>query len=148
MSATEKQRVIELIEQPLRREGCELADLSLSRYKTSVMLKLYVYSVNPITLDECARISRIVGDVIDGTDMFERGYTLEVSSPGLSRPLTTAKDFKYRAGETVEISFADRSRKAVRAEIVSADEAAVVFCSDDETFTVPLAEIEKAKIVF
>ncbi len=86
--------------------------------------------------------------MIDGTDLFEGGYTLEVSSPGLDRPLTTARDFRYRIGETVKIEFVDPKRKAVTAEIVSATEDPVEFRNADGEFTLPLVEIERAKIVF
>ncbi|MCM2272032.1 MAG: ribosome maturation factor RimP, partial [candidate division Zixibacteria bacterium] len=88
------------------------------------------------------------GEVIDGTDLFERGYTLEVSSPGLDRPLTTARDFRFRIGETVKIGFVDPKRKAVTAEIISTTGDAVVFRNATGEFTLPLVEIDKAKIVF
>lgn len=140
--------MIELIEGPLSLEGCEVADLSLSRYKSSVTLKVYVYASDGVTIDRCARLSRIIGDVIDGTDMFAGGYTLEVSSPGLSRPLTTARDFRYRTGETVAVTFVDPERKPLTAEIVSADEESVQLRNSEQTFSVPLSDIEKAKIVF
>ena len=143
-----KQRVLELIEPSLAAEGYEVADIVLSRYKNKVTLKLFVYSSNPVTIDECARLSRMVGDLIDGTDLFDEGYTLEVSSPGLDRPLTTFRDFKYRVGETVKLLFVDRQRKQVTAEIVSAGDNAVEFRNDDGSFTIPLSEIERAKILY
>ncbi|MGD8921802.1 MAG: ribosome maturation factor RimP [Candidatus Zixiibacteriota bacterium] len=143
-----KQRVLELVEPSLATEGYEVADIVLSRYKNKVTLKLFVYSSNPVTIDECARLSRLVGDLIDGTDLFDAGYTLEISSPGLDRPLTTFRDFKYRVGETVKLLFVDRQRKQVTAEIVSAADDAVEFRNDDGSFTIPLSEIERAKILY
>ncbi len=143
-----KQRVLELVEPSLAAEGYEVADIVLSRYKNKVTLKLFVYSSNPVTIDECARLSRLVGDVIDGTDLFDEGYTLEISSPGLDRPLSTFRDFKYRIGEIVKVLFVDRQRKQVTAEIVSAADDAVEFRNDDGSFTIPLSEIERAKILY
>jgi ribosome maturation factor RimP len=90
----------------------------------------------------------MVGELIDQTGWLEDGYTLEVSSPGLSRPLTTAKDFRFRVGETVRIFFADKARKETTAEIVAADNESVEFRNSDGTFSVPLAEIDRAKIIF
>ena len=89
-----------------------------------------------------------MGDLIDGTDYFKSGYTLEVSSPGLDRPLQAARDFRFRIGETVKIEFVDRSRKKVEAEIVAATDAEVEFKNDDGQFKVGLDEIDKAKIIF
>ena len=143
-----KQKVLDLIERPLQAEGCEIADMALSRYRTSVTVRLYVYCEQGPTLEKCAHLSHVVGDVIDGTNLFEGGYTLEVSSPGLDRPLKTARDFRFRVGETVRIAFVDSKRKSVTAEIVSATEDQVEFRTGDTIVVVPLAEIERAKIVF
>lgn len=144
-----KQRVTDLISGPLAAEGYELADMALSRYHTSVLLRLFVYAKGGgPTLEECARLSNVVGTVIDGTDLFENGYTLEVSSPGLERPLTTARDFTYRAGETVRIEFVDHKRKKQTAGIVGVTEDRVEFRDENGSFSIPLEEIERARIVF
>ena len=148
MNDSVKNKVIELIEGPLTEEGCELADVVLSRYKNNSTLKIFVYSANGVDIDECARLSRIVGDVIDSADLLESGYTLEVSSPGLDRPLNTSCDFKYRVGETVRIHFIDPKRKKITAEIVSADENSVALKDENDTFEIELADIEKAKIIY
>ena len=144
-----KQQVTDLISGPLAAEGYELADMALSRYHTSVLLRLFVYAKGGgPTLEECARLSNVIGTVIDGTDLFESGYTLEVSSPGLERPLTTARDFTYRAGETVRIEFVDHKRKKQTAEIVGVTEDRVEFRDENGSFSIPLEEIERARIVF
>ncbi|MEW6050987.1 MAG: hypothetical protein AB1644_08010 [Candidatus Zixiibacteriota bacterium] len=149
MADQDKDRVIQLIQAPLEAEGCELADIALSRYRTSVTLRVFVYSAQGPTLEQCTRLSRAIGDVIDGTELFGKGYTLEVSSPGLDRPLQSARDFKYRIGETVRVLFADPKRKHVTAQIVAAADDQVEFRDDlGGTFSVPLVDIAKAKIVF
>ncbi|MFZ5981461.1 MAG: ribosome maturation factor RimP [Candidatus Zixiibacteriota bacterium] len=143
-----KEQVIELIEKPLVEQGCELADVVLARYKSSVTLKVFVYSAGGVDLDECARLSRLVGDIIDETDLFEKGYTLEISSPGLDRPLKTGRDFRYRVGEKVRVHFVDTKRKNITAEIVSATDKSVELKDENSTFEVELDEIEKAKIIY
>ncbi|MDD3732075.1 MAG: hypothetical protein PHU88_06835 [candidate division Zixibacteria bacterium] len=148
MNETIKNEVIKLIEKPLTEEGCELAEVVLSRYKSNATLKIFVYSVNGVDINRCAHLSKIIGDIIDNTDLFENGYTLEVSSPGLDRLLKTTTDFKYRVGEKVQVYFVDPKRKKVIAEIISADDNAVKFRDDNDTFEIALAEIEKAKIIY
>jgi len=143
-----KQQFLDLIEKPLQQEGCDLVDIVLSRYRNNWTLRLFIFSDSVTTIDECARISRIVRDIIEGTTLFESGYTLEVSSPGLDRPLTTSRDFKHRVGETVRIEFVDPQVKEGTAEIVSATDREVQFKNGTGVFTVGLAEIEKATIVF
>lgn len=137
-----------MIEPVLKSEGFEIADMALSRYRTSVLMRVYVYSEGGPTLAQCSHLSNVIGDLIEGTDLFAGGYTLEVSSPGLDRPLTTARDFRFRVGETVKIAFVDSKRKAITAEIISATEDTVTFRDKDKEFDVPLAEIERAKIQF
>ncbi len=143
-----KQTVSELVEQPLQAEGYELADVVVSRYKTATTIRLFVYGQNGVSIGECARLSKLVGELIDGTELFEHGYTLEVSSPGLDRPLLTLRDYKYRVGETVRIDFVDQTRKRLTAEIVSVGDDRVEFRVNDEVFGISLAEIKQAKIVF
>jgi len=145
---TAKDQIRELLEKPLKAEGCEIADLVLSRYKNEATVRLFIYSDNGATLDECARISGIVGALIDGTSLFKSGYNLEVSSPGLDRPLTTARDFKHRIGETVKVQYVDQKRKSGPVEIVAVTDDTVEFEDVDGRFTVALNEIVQAKIVF
>jgi ribosome maturation factor RimP len=112
----DKEKVIALIERPVRSEGYELADVLLARYRNRTTLRVFVYSKAGVTIDGCARLSRLIGDMIDGTDLFTAGYTLEVSSPGLDRPLSTARDFEYRVGENVRIQFTDAAREQETAQ--------------------------------
>jgi ribosome maturation factor RimP len=148
MSEKTKRQVLDVIAQPLAAEGCEIADLALSQHKGDVMLRLFVYSSKGTSVGECGRLSRLIGDLIEGTDLFKSGYRLEVSSPGLDRPLTTALDFKYRVGETVRIQQPQGDRKKLTAEIVAATDTEVELRNDEGTFTIPISEIGQAKIVF
>ncbi len=148
MTDKSKDRIIELIEKPLLEEGAELAGVALSRYKSSTTLRLFVYSERSVSVDECSRLSRLVGDLIDGTDLLSSGYTLEVSSPGLDRPLTTARDFKFRVGETVRLEFVDKGRKKLTAEIVAATDEQIELKNESGLISFGLAEIKQAKIVF
>lgn len=143
-----KEQVTRLVEGPLLRDGFELAHVALAAYRSRWTLRLFVYSEGGVSIDDCMHASALVGDLIDGEDLFEHGYTLEVSSPGLDRPLKTAMDFKYRVGETVRIGFVDPTRKQVTAKITSTSETVVEFEDQNGGFTVGLAEIESAKIVF
>lgn len=143
-----KQKVIDLIEAPLAEAGGYLAEVVLSRYKNSWTLKLFVYAGDKTSISECAKISRLAGTLIDESDLLESGYTLEVSSPGLDRPLKTARDFAYRIGENVRIDFVDTDRKRAMAKIVGTTDTAVDFDGDDGLFSVSLDEIASAKIKF
>ena len=148
MKLDAKQRVADLLAGPLANAGFDLAEVSLSQYKSNVTLRVFVYGEHGVSIDDCADLSRLIGDAIEGTDLFESGYTLEVSSPGLDRPLTTPLDYRYRVGETVKVEFVDRQRKPVKAVIKAAGDESVELTDETGTFTVVLADIRKAQIVF
>ena len=143
-----KAKVLGYIERPLAEEGYEIAELVLSQYRHKFTLRLYLYSKGGVTLDECARLSRLVGEKLEGTNLFADGYTLEISSPGLDRPPTTAKDFAYRAGEEVRVEYVDGKRKQETGRIVSVDGTRLIFNNGKEDLTIDLAEILRAKIIF
>jgi len=143
-----KEAVRDIIEKPLQSESCELADLAISQYKKGSTVRLFVYCENGVTVGKCASLSSLIGAVIDGTELFLNGYTLEISSPGLDRPLSKVVDFKYRIGETVKINFAGENRAAVRAKIMSVSDSKIVFENENGAFTEELTNIEKAKIVY
>jgi ribosome maturation factor RimP len=147
MKVDDKQMVSGLLEGPLREQRYELADVVVSRYRTAVTVRLFVYGENGVTIDECARLSRLAGDIIDGAELFENGYALEVSSPGLDRPLLTLRDYRYRIGETVRVEFRDGNRK-LTGEIVAVYDDRVEFKVDNEVITLDLAEVKQAQIVF
>jgi len=142
-----KQQIVDIIEDVLAREGCEIAEIKMSKYKNNSTLRLFVYSEGGVSLDQCEHLSHVVGDVIDASGLFADGYVLEVSSPGLDRPLNAARDFKYRLGETVTIQFVDHTQKSVTADIVAASSDSVLFRNETGEFRLDLDEIETARIV-
>lgn len=148
MKAGLKEELIEFLTAPLNEIGVVIADIALSVYKKNTTLRLFVYTENGTTLDECARISKFVGNLLETTEYFEEGYLLEVSSPGLDRPLVNLNDFKYRVGENVKLTFADNNKKKRTAEISAVEDDVVVFKDADEIFSVPMKEIGNAKIIF
>ena len=148
MKVEEKQIVSSLLDGPLRDQGYELADVVVSRYRTAVTVRLFVYGENGVTIAECARLSRFVGDILDGTELFVNGYALEVSSPGLDRPLLSPRDYRYRIGETVRVDFLDRGRGKLTGDIVAVLDDRVEFKVNDEVITIDLAEVKQAQIIF
>jgi len=143
-----KDKVFGVVEEVLAREGCELVDMAVSVYKNNTTIRVFVYEDGGVSIERCGQLSRIIGDVLDGTDLLDKGYVLEVSSPGLDRPLTSTRDFRYRVGETVRIEFVDHARKKETAEILSATSDTVRFRNEGGEFEIVMDEIEAAKIVF
>jgi len=95
-----------LIEPVLDEMGFELVDIEYLPVRGRWVFRIYVDKEGGITLDECARVSNEIGDLIDVRDIFQHEYVLEVSSPGLNRPLKREKDFVRAVGKKIEVKMA------------------------------------------
>jgi ribosome maturation factor RimP len=93
----------------LEEKGRELVDLEYKRESQGWVLRLYIDEPGGVTLDSCAEVSREVGVLLEVEDPIETAYNLEVSSPGLDRPLVKVPDYERFAGRLVKI----KSRVAV-----------------------------------
>ena len=96
-------QVTRLIEPILDEMDFELVDTEYVSERGRWVLRLYVDQEEGITLDDCARVSRDIGDLIDVEEIFQHAYVLEVSSPGLNRPLKKEKDFLSVVDKKVKI---------------------------------------------
>lgn len=84
--------------------GYDLVDLEFVKEDGSYFLRFYIGKSEGISIDDCQKVSEVVGDKLDELDPIEESYYLEVSSPGLDRPLKTDKDLKRNIGKDVEIN--------------------------------------------
>jgi len=120
----------------------------LSHGKQSVV-RIYIDSPNGIDVDDCAKVSRQVGSVFDVEDPIMGEYTLEVSSPGMDRPLFALEQYRPYVGEQVKIklrtAFDGRRNFSGRMTAIEGDD--VVVAVDDEEYLLPFELIDKANIV-
>ena len=142
-----KSEIAELIEPILTREGFELVTVKLARYGRSSRLQLFIDTLegDGVTIDDCARVSRLVDEQVEQKDFFEGKYTLEVSSPGIDRPLQTERDFRRKIGRTIQIDFADPKRKTVRGVVEGVTDGSVSIAVKSGSQAVALEEIKLAR---
>ncbi len=144
------ERVTELIEPIAESLGYELVRV---RFKGHVLQIMAERPDGTMNIDDCATLSRAVSPVLDEADPIPEGYSLEVSSPGIDRPLTRAKDFANWAGHEarIELARALDGRKRFRGLLrgLQGDAALVEIQGTDGTETVPLplSSIGEAKLV-
>ena len=98
-----KEQVAGLVEPSLEDMGFELVDVEYLSMHGKWVLRLYIDKEGGVTLDDCATVSREIGDLIDVKDVIVHEYILEVSSPGLDRPLKKEKDFKGAIGKKIKV---------------------------------------------
>jgi ribosome maturation factor RimP len=144
------ERLRELLRPGVEALGFELVDAELvggGRYPT---LRVYIDSPQGITVDDCADVSRQLSAILDVEDPIPGSYTLEVSSPGLDRPLVTPGDFRKRAGETVKLrlrSPLDGGRRNFTGRLVETKDDRIVIDVDNERFELAFDAIERARLV-
>ena len=142
-----KNKIAELIRPLIEENGFDLVELKLGRYRQNTNIRIFVDSDNGVQLDDCAKLSKAIDIVLEEKDVFRHGYTIEVSSPGLDRPLTTSKDFKRRIGEQVQILFAQADQSPIKGELTGADDSCVELLTKDGTQKIQLAGVKMGKII-
>ena len=100
---TYKEKIIALVEPIIEAENMELVDVECHKMKSRWLVRLYIDKEGGVTIDDCADISYHVGDVLDVYNIPPGPYNLEVSSPGLDRPLVKDKHFLDYRGSRVKI---------------------------------------------
>ncbi|MEO2239235.1 ribosome maturation factor RimP [Dorea sp. YH-dor226] len=98
-----EQKTEEILQPIVEEHGFELVDVEYVKEGSNWYLRAYIDKPGGITVNDCETVSRKLSDILDEKDYIDDAYILEVSSPGLGRPLKKEKDFKRSLGEEVEI---------------------------------------------
>ena len=135
-----------LSEQILTEQSAELVELTQRRHGGGVVLRFLVDKVGGVTIQDCARLNQLIGQALDASNVIEDSYTLEVSSPGLDRPLVFKRDFERAIGEQVEIELLEslRGSKQVKGQLLAVQSEAIVVTTRAGNVTVPLTQIRSA----
>ena len=113
------------------------------------LLRVYIDHANGIQVDDCEKVSRQVSGVLDVEDPISSEYTLEVSSPGMDRPLFTLEQFAKHAGEQVKIKLRSpfEGRRNFQGLLKGVEEQDVIVQADEHEYLLPVDSIEKANII-
>ncbi len=98
-----KDTLTQLILPLLKRRNVDLVELAVSGNHRRQIVRIFVDRPDGITVDECATLSRDIADMLDTRDPIDGTYLLEVSSPGLTRPLKTDRDFERVVGKALRL---------------------------------------------
>jgi ribosome maturation factor RimP len=143
-------RVADLLEPILDEMGFELVDVEyLSNYGKWV-LRLYIDKEAGVTIDDCVRVSREIGDIIDVKGVVTHEYTLEVSSPGIDRPLRKEKDFVGAVGKKVKVRMITpmHGRRNFTGYLKDFGNGTIYIEMDGGPVALPWAEVDKANLVY
>lgn len=143
----EKLRVI--VEKVVETMGYELVGIEyLQRDKTG-LLRVYIDQQKGINLDDCQAVSHQLSGVLDVEDPIAGNYNLEISSPGLDRPLFKAEDFQRFTGSQVKIkmSRAEGGRKNYKGTIQGLEDDKVILDMQGNEIRLALADIDQSRLI-
>lgn len=120
----------------------------LARGKHS-LLRVYIDHEDGITVDDCAKVSHQVSAVMDVEDPISQNYTLEVSSPGMDRPLFTLEQFALYIGEWVDVRLraAFEGRRKFKGVLTAIEDGDLCITLDGSDYLLPIESIETARLV-
>ena len=148
---TTRERLEVLVEALLKAEGLELVDLEFRKETRGWILRIFMDKSGGVTLDDCSDLSREIGDQIEVNELIPHSYTLEVSSPGLDRPLKKEKDFLRSIGKMIQLStkIPLEGHSFFKGILLDFQVSGVLRLAETKrTWEIPVDYITKARLVF
>ncbi len=132
----------------LEEKGMELVDLQYRRESTGWVLRLFIDKKGGVTVDDCAEISRELGYHLDVRELIPHNYNLEVSSPGVNRPLKKMDDFKRFIGHNVHIRTTSpvEKRRNFTGILRGVNNDEIILEIDGKGLNIPFSLIDKANL--
>ena len=149
-SAMKEQRIIELLTPAIAALDLECLGIEYAPHASNSLLRVYIEAPGrAVTVDDCERASREIAAVLDVEDPIQSRYTLEVSSPGLDRPLFNAEQFARHIGEVAKIALAlpQDGRRRVQGRIEAVDGEQITLDVDGNPVMVDFGNVAKARLV-
>jgi ribosome maturation factor RimP len=141
---TLRQSVADIIAPLLEEQGFELIELQLQQRKGQWLVRVFADAEGGISLEDCRRLSLTLGQVLDAEDVISTSYVLEVSSPGLDRPLRTARDFQRQRQRMVTVFLQSplMGKTQYTGRVAAVTEAHLVLhVPPDTPLTIPLPQV-------
>lgn len=143
-----KSNLTDLVEKTLKEEGLELVDLLIVGHPSSPVIQVFIDREGGVTVSDCVQMNRKLSLLLEleGDQINLTSYRLEVSSPGLDRPLRTKRDFERHREKEVIVSLKTEAKQIELIEgfIDAVSENELILKSDDTMRSIPLDAIEKA----
>lgn len=141
----------ELVMPIIEQNNFELVDVEYVKEASNYYLRIYIDKEGGITVDDCELVNRALGDLLDQKDFIEESYILEVSSPGLGRPLKKEKDFKRSIGMEVEVHLykaIDRQKDYTGVLIAYSDDDVTIAVDDEKEMKIDRKDIALIRLAF
>ncbi len=146
----DQQKIREIAESLLESDAHFLVDVKVSAGRSGQKVLVLLDGDEGVSIDDCAALSRALGEQIEELDLFDGAYTLEVSTPGISHPLETVRQYRKNIGRTLRVNLTEG--KDVKGVLKEADEDRIVLMAkvgkgkkaNEEEVEIPLSQINKS----
>ncbi|ABQ98235.1 TPA: ribosome maturation factor RimP [Haemophilus influenzae] len=147
--ATLEQNLQEMLQDAVEDLGCELWGIECQRMGRFMTVRLFIDKDGGVTVDDCADVSRQVSAILDVEDPIADKYNLEVSSPGLDRPLFTLPQFERYIGQdiAVHLRIPVMERRKWQGKLERIEKDMITLIVDDQEQILVFGNIQKANVV-
>ena len=142
-----KKEIYPLAEEVAEELGYEIVDIEFQKGSKHDLLSIFIYKKEDIDLNDCTDMSRNLEKKLDNLEILENPYYLEISSPGLDRPLKTKDDYRRNIGNEVDVKlYAPIDGKKEFSFVLDKYDDEYVYCKiDDEELSIPIKSISSMK---
>jgi len=144
-----EQKLTEMLRPAVEETGKELLGIEFLSAGNHSVLRLFIEHENGINVDDCAEVSRQVSAILDVEDPISTEYSLEVSSPGVDRPLFELDHFQAVIGETVNVklSMPLNGRRKFKGKLEAIENDVLIVTVDGEDYELVMSNVDKANLV-
>ena len=143
-----KKKISELAGSVAEQQAVEVVDVELSGSSRKLLIRIFLDKEKGVTLDDCSHFSRALSALLDVEDPVPAAYILEVSSPGLDRPLKALKDFQRSIGKLVRIITKSRieEQNVFTGRLARVEGENITLSFNDKEIEIPFDQISKARL--
>ncbi|MCI9129017.1 MAG: ribosome maturation factor RimP [Eggerthellaceae bacterium] len=149
MLSAKEQSLLDALEPRATEHGLEIVTIEVTGASRSPVIRVYIDVEGGISFNELTDAQSWMGEMLDEIDPFPGAYVLEVSSPGIDRPLRTLDHFRAHVGEDVRLKMLTSidGRKSFKGKLASVDGDDIVIETEAGSVTLPHHEISKANVI-
>lgn len=145
---TIKKEIIEKISEIIRGFDYLLIDIVVRGSEQKPILEIFVDNETGVSADDCAEISKAVGEYLDDGELISSGYRLDVSSPGVERPLKFLQQYPKHLNRQFELSFTSGDEvKNIKAKLKAVEGERLVFVKGKDEYVLSIGDIKSAKVL-
>ena len=144
-------KTYELIEDYLYSIGYEVIYIEFVTEQKGRVLRIYIDKENGVTIDDCVKVNDLISPILDVENFIKSSYSLEITSPGVNRPLRKKEHFRKVIGEKIKVTLnepIEGNRKNFKGKLIGINNEKIILNLDNKDFNIPFENIKKANLIY